>query len=134
MRNRPGSYDEVSRRPARNKTGIVEEWLLLLGGTLAVSVSITLAISLVIRPDASINPLNAVTFCLGFLGGTTALVFPGSIRAQVAATVLLLIAAAPTVFGWVWLLYVPPILLLAVGAALKIFLRCIGTHLVARLD
>ena len=70
-----------------NKVCTVAEWLLLLGGTLAVSVSITLAISLIIRPDASINPLNAVTFGLGFLGGTAALVFPGSIRAQVVATV-----------------------------------------------
>ena len=117
-----------------NKLSIVEEWLVLLGGTLAVSASITLAITLIVRPDASINPLNAATFCLGFLGGTITLVFPGSIRALVPATLILLIAAAPTVFGLVWLMYVPSILLLAVGTTLKICLRFLGTHLVPKQD
>jgi hypothetical protein len=101
----------------------IGEWLLVLGGTLAVSVSITLLVWLAVRPTASINLLNAATSGLGLMAGTITLVYPSRLRVLVAANVLLLLAAAPTVFGLVWLLYVPPIELVALGTALKILHR-----------
>ena len=107
------------------KTGIAD-WLLVLGGTLAVSVSIILIIWLVTRQGASINLLNAVTWGLGLTGGTIILVYPDRLRLLVAANLALLVAAAPAVFGPVWLLYVLPIVLVAIGTALKILGRCIA--------
>lgn len=109
-----------------NKVSVVEEWTVLLGGTLAVTVSVTLFLWLVIRPDASINPLNAVTLILGLTGGTVALAYPDKIRLLAAATLILILAAAPTVFGAVWLLYVPPITLVALGATVKVLRRFLG--------
>lgn len=101
-----------------NKVSIVE-WLLLLGGTLAVSARITLLLFLGFRPGASINWLNSFTLVLGFLAGTITLVYPGSLRVLVAATLILLLAAVPAVFGMAWVLYVPSILLISIGTTAK---------------
>ena len=109
-------------RLAVTKAAGIGEWLLLLGGTLAVSASITLLIWLAIRPGASINP-NAVTLGLGLIGGTITLVYPNRLRVLVAANFILWLAAAPTVFGMAWLLYVPPIVFVATGTVLMILHR-----------
>ena len=95
----------------------------LLGGTLAISVSITLLVWLVYRPAASINLLNAFTLGLGVLGGTITLIYSSRIRVLVGANLILVLAAAPTVFGAVWLLYVPPIAFVATGTVWKILHR-----------
>ena len=104
----------------------IGEWLVLFGGTLAVSVSITLLVLLVLPSGASINLLNAFTLCLGVLGGTITLIYSRRIRVLVVADLILVFAAAPTVFGAVWLLYVPPIVLVAIGIAWKIINRYFG--------
>ena len=98
-------------------------WLLLLGGTLAVSVSITLLLWLALRPGVEINPLNAITCGLGLMGGAIAIVFPGRLRLLAAANLILLLAAAPAMFGVVWLLYVPPLFFVAIGTTVKILNR-----------
>ena len=87
---------------------------------LAISVSITLLVWLVYRPAASINLLNAFTLGLGVLGGTITLIYSSRIRVLVGANLILVLAAAPTVFGAVWLLYVPPIAFVATGTVWKI--------------
>ena len=97
--------------------------MLLLGGSLAISISITLFIGVVIRPGASINALSGFTLGLGIMGGMLVLIFSGRVLALVTANLILVLGAAPTVFGPVWLLYVPPIILVAVGTVWKVLER-----------
>ena len=95
-------------------------WLLKAGGTLAVLVSGGILVSLVARPTASINALNLATLVLASAGGLCAIYYSTRARGMIATNILLLLAVAPTVFGWIWLLYVAPIVLAVAGTVLRL--------------
>ena len=93
--------------------------LIKTGGIIAISVSIALFVWLVVRPEASINPLNLATMSMASLAGAMSMVGTHRKLALVFANLLMVIAVAPTIFGWVWLLYSPAVLLLFLGSLVK---------------
>lgn len=95
-------------------------WMLWIGGVFACAVSIGLFISLIVRPTASINAANLATLILGFTGGLIAVRCSNRPRWLLASNVLLLLAVIPTIFGWLWMVYIGPTMLLAVGTSLKL--------------
>lgn len=92
-----------------------------VGGWLAVVASLMLFVSLPIR-DVPFNPLNLMTIALGTLAGILSIF--GSRRKDARGLgwgiALLILAIAPTVYGWVPLLYAPSLGLLLVAAGLFI--------------
>ena len=99
----------------------LDEWLLVLGGTLAVAVSLGLFFSLIIRPTASLNPLNMTTLVLASVAGIGTILYSNRPRWLPTANALLLLAVIPTAFGWIWLLYVTPVTFVMIGTGLKVF-------------
>ena len=99
----------------------LDEWLLVLGGTLAVAVSLGLFFSLIIRPTASLNPLNMTTLVLASVAGIGTILYSNRPRWLLTANALLLLAVIPTAFGWIWLLYVTPVTFVMIGTGLKVF-------------
>lgn len=93
--------------------------LVKTGGILAISISVVLLVSLVVRPTASINPLNLATLAMASLAGAMANVATQRTLVLVVANLLMLVAIVPTIFGWIWLLYVPPLLMLSLGSLVK---------------
>ncbi len=98
----------------------IGEWLLTIGGALALAVSVGIFVSLIVRPTASINPFNMATLVLASAGGIVATLYPSRPRVLMAANVLLLLAVVPTVFAWIWLLYVPSVIFMATGTFWKV--------------
>ena len=99
----------------------LDEWLLVLGGTLAIAVSLGLFFSLIIRPTASLNPLNMTTLVLASVAGIGTILYSNRPRWLLTANALLLLAVIPTAFGWIWLLYVTPVTFVMIGTGLKVF-------------
>ena len=99
----------------------LDEWLLVLGGTLAIAVSLGLFFSLIIRPTASLNPLNMTTLVLASVAGIGIILYSNRPRWLLTANALLLLAVIPTAFGWIWLLYVTPVTFVMIGTGLKVF-------------
>ena len=90
--------------------------LVKTGGILAIVVTVVLLVSLVVRPTASINPLNLATLAMASLAGAMALAATRRTLVLVIANLLMLMATVPTIFGWIWLLYFPPLLILFLGS------------------
>ena len=99
----------------------LDEWLLVLGGTLAIAVSLGLFFSLIIRPTVSLNPLNMTTLVLASVAGIGTILYSNRPRWLLTANALLLLAVIPTAFGWIWLLYVTPVTFVMIGTGLKVF-------------
>ena len=99
----------------------LDERLLVLGGTLAIAVSLGLFFSLIIRPTASLNPLNMTTLVLASVAGIGTILYSNRPRWLLTANALLLLAVIPTAFGWIWLLYVTPVTFVMIGTGLKVF-------------
>ena len=111
------------RRPANRRVnrslGHADDWLIAIGGVLAIGLSVGLFVWLVARPDTSVNPLALATLLLASAAGALAILYQRRPLALAAANILLLLAIAPTVFGSVWLMYTPPLILLLVGSCWK---------------
>ena len=90
--------------------------LVKTGGILAIVVTVVLLVSLVVRPTAPINPLNLATLAMASLAGAMALAATRRTLVLVIANLLMLMATVPTIFGWIWLLYFPPLLILFLGS------------------
>ena len=90
--------------------------LVKTGGIVAILVSVILLASLVVRPTASINPLNLGTLVMASLAGAMALAANRRALVLVIANFLMLMATVLTIFGWIWLLYAPPLLILFLGS------------------
>lgn len=105
-----------------------EQSMIVGGGALALAVSIGLFISLLIRPTAGINLLNMATLLLASTAGIGLILSPNSPKWLVVASLCLLCAVIPTVFGAVFLLYGAPITLVVVGSGLKVFRGLAGIH------
>ena len=105
-------------KPAPRQT--VPDRLAAVGGVGAICVSVGLLASLVVRADASLNWLNMFTVA-GAAGAGFALVYGLRTRTLVLANAALVLAVLPAVFGWVWLLYVPPAICAAAGTVWKAF-------------
>ena len=90
----------------------------VLGGVLAIIVSVVMMVTLPLR-GVDYNALNLFTIILGAIAGSLAIV--GARRADGRGLGrglgLLVVAVLPTVFGWVCLLYLPAVILLAAATA-----------------
>ena len=95
--------------------------MLTFGGVLVVVVSIGIFFFLIGRSVSSLNPLNMTTLILASASGIGALIYSNHPGRLIAANALLLLAVIPTVFGWIWLLYVIPVIFVMTGTSLKIF-------------
>ena len=93
--------------------------LVKTAGILAISVSVVLLVSLVVRPNTAINLLNLATLAMASLAGAMALVAARRTMVLVIANLLMLMATVPTIFGWIWVLYSPPLLILFLGSLVK---------------
>ena len=107
-------------KPAPRQT--VPDRLIAVGGVGAICVSVGLLASLVVRADASLNWLNMFTVA-GAAGAGFAFLYGARTRTLVLANAALVLAVLPAMFGWVWLLYVPPAICAAVGTTWKAFRR-----------
>jgi hypothetical protein len=83
---------------------------MILGGTLALLVSILLLVSVMSRPRVGLNWVNGFTIFLAGLGGVLALRWP---NLSFFAAPLIIVAALPALAGGVGLLYVPAVVCLA---------------------
>ena len=107
-------------KPAPRQT--VPGRLIAVGGVGAICVSVGLLASLVVRADVSLNWLNMFTVA-GAAGAGFAFLYGARTRTLVLANAALVLAVLPAMFGWVWLLYVPPSICAAVGTMWKAFRR-----------
>ena len=96
----------------------VPDRLIAVGGVGAICVSVGLLASLVVRADASLNWLNMFTVA-GAAGAGFAFLYGARTRTLVLANAALVLAVLPAMFGWVWLLYVPPAICAAAGTMWK---------------
>ena len=103
------------------------EQLTLVGGG-ALAVSLGLLVSLLIRPTAEINLLNMATLVLASAGGIGLILGHNRFKWLVTASLCLLCAVIPTVFGAVFLLYAAPLTLVVAGTSLKISRNLAGIH------
>ena len=60
---------------------------------------------------------------LGFAGGLIAVRYSNQTRWLIASNILLLLAVIPTIFGWIWAVYLGPMMLVAVGTSLTLLLK-----------
>jgi hypothetical protein len=91
--------------------------LARLAGTLAGAVSAALLVTVLVQ-DVGFNVLNGWTIVLGFLTAGLLLARAGR-GALLAAWIILVLAMAPTLVGGLGLLYLPSLVLVALGAALR---------------
>lgn len=89
-------------------------WGARIAGIWSITVSFGLLASLWLRPEASVNWLNAITLGLASISGYLALRYPRQVKALTGANLLLLMASVPTIFGWIVYLYLPPLAILTV--------------------
>ena len=105
-----------------------EQLTLVAGGALALAVSIGLLVSLLIRPTAEINFRNMATLVLASAGGIGLILGHNRLKWLVTASLCLLCAVIPTVFGAVFLLYTAPLTLVVAGTGLKVVRNLAGIH------
>ncbi len=91
--------------------------LFIVGGILAVGVSLVLLVSVMARASVGLNWLNGITIFGAAIAGWIAFTRPRSIWKAVLADALLLIAIVPAMGAYIWLLYVPSFVLLLTGTA-----------------
>lgn len=93
-----------------NKSNSMAESLAWVSAALVVFISAALFSWLAWRQ--SLNWFAGLTIAIGFLSSLTVFVFPAGIRRNAVALLLIVAAAGPTIFGWIWVLYVPSFLLM----------------------
>ena len=101
----------------------ISDWLLWIGGVLVLAVNVGLIASLMARPTVTLNAFNVTTLLLTFGGGLSAIYLSRRPTGLIVANILLLLGMIATVFGWIWLLYLGPVSLVAAGTSLKILRR-----------
>jgi hypothetical protein len=85
-------------------------WLVAVGATLVLVVSVALALTVLFR-DVGLNPLNLFTIVLGSGAAALAFLRPDSVPMLMVANILLIVALLPTLIGGAWILYLPSLLL-----------------------
>jgi hypothetical protein len=91
--------------------------LVRLAGALAGAVSAVLLVTVLVR-DVGLNLLNGWTIVLGFLAAGLLVARAGRGHLLVA-WIMLALAMAPALIGGLGLLYLPPLVLVTLGAALR---------------
>jgi hypothetical protein len=88
--------------------------LARLGGILAIVASVGLFVRILVVDQ--LNASAVATLTLAGLAGLVAVLVPDRVGALMSATLILVVAMLPAVFGWVPLLYAPSLALFVSGA------------------
>ncbi len=94
--------------------------LTLMAAALTATVSGTLFVSLIVRESASLNVLNLATLILTTQGAALALWFHKHPAVFIAGYLIFVAAVVPTIFAWIWLLYMPSLAILTLAAGIRI--------------
>ena len=97
--------------------------LTLMAAILTAAISAAIFASLVLRDSSSPNVFNLVSLIGTTQGAGLAFWFHRHPAGFAAGYLLFVAAVIPTTFGWIWLLYLPPLTILTIAAIVKIALR-----------